>query len=115
MGLLSWVPLSWPKMTIPTNESTKITANEDQYTCGLYSTFLKGMVKYEDVKVTGINRIEILAKRIVMRVRFSMKDDSLMVMRLKFYILMSTGFPNTRRGSVSQTRVISDSFSSKHA
>ena len=69
---------------MPKNDSVNMTANAIQYTVGVYAISTNGTVKYEDMNVTGMNKMETLARRMVMRVRRSMYEDSLMVMRLKF-------------------------------
>ncbi len=42
--------------------------------------------KYPVMRLTGMNRMVTLARRMVMRVNFSTAPDCLRVMRLKFYM-----------------------------
>ena len=65
-----------------------IIAKQVQYVTAVYTPCSSTIwtEKYPVIKLTGKNRMVTLAKRIVIRVRLSTAEDSLIAMRLKFCI-----------------------------
>lgn len=86
MASPSTVPLNCPNTSRKMNDSVIMTANATQYVFELYLFMRSGIwtEKYPVIRLTGMNRMVTLARRIVMRVRRSTAADCLRVMRLKF-------------------------------
>ncbi len=68
------------------NDNVIMTAKATQYVVEEYLLTRSGIwtEKYPVMRLTGMNRMVTLARRIVMRVRRSTAADCLRVMRLKF-------------------------------